>query len=78
MMQESQLDAALYEAFDHGSIRFVQLLVDKGASFNRLSRWISVDELYKKSVSSINKQIKFDVLILVENETIIALGKKSN
>jgi hypothetical protein len=51
VMQEAQLDSALCEALHHDSVRFVQLLVDQGASCDRLRRLINIAELYKKTVS---------------------------
>ncbi|CAF1378060.1 unnamed protein product [Rotaria sp. Silwood1] len=43
-----QLDSALTDAIQHGSVQFVELLIEQGASFDRLRRLINIKDLYKK------------------------------
>ncbi|CAF4729630.1 unnamed protein product, partial [Rotaria sp. Silwood2] len=43
-----QLDSALIHAIQHGSVQFVELLIERGASFDRLQRLINIKDLYKK------------------------------
>ncbi|CAF1601255.1 unnamed protein product [Rotaria sp. Silwood1] len=45
--RDSQLDSALSDALRHESVQFVELLVEQGASFDRLRRIIKIDDLYK-------------------------------
>ncbi|CAF1621290.1 unnamed protein product [Rotaria magnacalcarata] len=45
---DTQMDSALLHAIQHGSVQFVELLVEQGASFDRLRRLIDINDLYKK------------------------------
>ncbi len=42
------MDNALSDALRHGSVQFVELLVEHGGSFDRLRRTIIINELYRK------------------------------
>ncbi|CAF4831194.1 unnamed protein product [Rotaria socialis] len=45
---DTQMDSALLHAIQHGSVQFVELLIEQGASFDRLRRLININDLYKK------------------------------
>ncbi|CAF1513803.1 unnamed protein product, partial [Rotaria sordida] len=59
---DDQLDNALIHAIQHGSVQFVELLVERGASFDRLRRLINIEDLYKKKTGlpSSKKEIIVD------------------
>ncbi|CAF4606820.1 unnamed protein product [Rotaria sp. Silwood1] len=45
---DAQLDSALVHAIRYDSVQFVELLIEQGASFDRLRRLINLNDLYKK------------------------------
>ncbi|CAF3904585.1 unnamed protein product [Rotaria sp. Silwood2] len=48
VIEDAQLDSALIHAIQLDSVQFVELLIEQGASFDRLRRLINLDDLYKK------------------------------
>lgn len=55
-LKDNQLDFALVNAMQHASVQFVELLIEQGASFDRLRRLIVINDLYKKVRYTIKKQ----------------------
>ncbi|CAF4841085.1 unnamed protein product [Rotaria sp. Silwood1] len=48
VVEDAQLDSALVHAIRYDSVQFVELLIEQGASFDRLRRLINLNDLYKK------------------------------
>ncbi len=72
------MDSALNDALRHDSVQFFELLLEQGASIDRLRRMIKINDLYKTVSKFSTFRINPQVYNFIENRFAITTTKKNH